>query len=221
MTEEYSGEQHVEAAAPAEAIEETSYAQESAESQKVPLDALQQERAQRQQLQDELKMIKDHMALMQAQQQQPRREEPKQFDGLEDDDVLTVGEFKKALTAKEQQYNMSLQELKMAQKHPDYQEVLTRYLPKVLESNPSLRNALQQSQDYELAYYLAKNSDAYKADNRQTKRSKEAEKMLQNAQQPGSLSSVGGSSTQSSVKNWKQMSDQEFMSQVHKNLGYV
>lgn len=216
MTDEYTGEQHSEAAAPVEAVQET---QEQA--QQVPLDALQQERAQRQQLQEEVRVLKDHFALMQAQSQ--RQQQPKQdeFNGLTDDDVLTVGEFKKALSQKERQYQMSLEELKMAQKHSDYQEVITQYLPEVLKSNPALRRSLEQSQDYELAYYLAKNSEGYKASKKEAKKSEEAKRILENTQRPGSLSAVGKAAPQSSTKNWKQMSDAEFMQQVQRNLGYV
>jgi hypothetical protein len=223
MSEEpnVSGDQ-MEAAAP---VETETLAPEEAATQKeerqVPLDALQAERAERQKLQDELKMVKDNMSLMMAQSQQKSSPAPKEeLDGLSDDDVLTVGEFKKALTAKERQYNMNLQEMRMTQKHPDYQEVVVKYLPEVLKQNPSLRNTLESSNDYELAYHLAKNSDAYKADNKRQKKNADAERIVQNAERAGTLSSVGQTSPISQAKRYSKMSDADFQKEMNRNLGY-
>lgn len=190
------------------------------EERNVPLDALQAERAERQRLQDELKMMKDNMQLFMAQQQQQPKQKQDEFNGLADDDVLTVGEFKKALSAKEQQYNMSLQELRMTQQHPDYQEVVTKYLPEVINQNPSLAKSLQETQDYELAYYLAKNSEGYKSQHKQAKRNADAERIVKNANMAGSLSSAGQTSPISEAKRYKSMSDSEFRSLMNKNLGY-
>ena len=163
-------------------------------------------------------MLKEHLALMQSNQQQsPKKDE---FDGLSDDDVLTVGEFKKALQSKEQQYQMSLQELRMTQKHPDYEQIVTQYLPEVLKQNPGLRQTLEKTQDYELAYYLAKNSDAYKEANKRAKKNADAERIVQNANRAGSLSSVGQTSPISQAKRYKDMSDADFKREMQKNLGY-
>jgi hypothetical protein len=216
--EENSGDQTVEAAVPANDVQSESQDGGSQEGQSVPLQALQAERAQRQNLQEELRVIKDHIALMQSQQlQAPAAKE--EMDGLSDDDVLTVGEFKKAFKKKEQQYQMSLQELKMTQKHPDYQDIVSQYLPEVLKTNPGLRNTLQQTQDFELAYYLAKNSDAYKSANKKAKKNVDAERIVQNSQQAGSLGSMGSNSPVSQAKRYKEMSDSEFMATVNRNIG--
>lgn len=209
--------EYMEAAAPVANVANDSLAVES--SRNVPLDALQAERAERQRLQDELKMIKDHMMLMQSSQQ---RQEPKsdEFSGLQDDDVLTVGEFKKALSQKEQTYQMTLQELRMTQKYPDYQETIAKYLPDVIKQNPSLRESLLKTQDYELAYYLAKNSDSYKKDHKKAIRNQDAERMVQNSQQTGTLAAVGNTSPISQARRYKEMSDADFIKEANKNLGY-
>lgn len=224
MSEEpqVTGDQIGDAAGPVDnAIAENDQAGAVQQDRQVPLDALQAERAERQRLQDELRMIKDNVALMMSNQQQQQRPQPKDdFDGLGDDDVLTVGEFKKALSKKERQYNMSLEEVRMTQKHPDYQEVITQYLPEVLKTNPGLQNTLQQTNDYELAYYLAKNSDAYKSSNKRAARNADAERIVQNANKSGALSSVGQTSPINEAKRYRDMSDQDFKAQVQKNLGY-
>lgn len=188
----------------------------------VPLAALQSERAHRQQLQDELKVIKDHLALMQAQQtrlSQPEAQK-EEFSGLSDDDVMTVGEYKKMTGKYAQQFQTSLAELRMQQKYPDYQQVVTKYLPEVIKNNPGLRTTLEATQDFELAYYLARNSDSYRNDNKQTQRNADAERIVQNASRAGNLSSMGQVSPINQAKRYKDMSDDEFRKVVNKNLGY-
>jgi len=215
-----SGDQ-LEAAAPVSEAQSDSQPEQAPEEQHVPLAALQSERAQRQQIQDELKMMKEHLALIQARQSTQSQPTKDEFDGLSDDDVLTVGEAKKFLDKMNKQYQGSLEELKTTQRHPDYQEIVTNYLPDVIKQNPKLANTLQMTQDYELAYYLAKNSDKYKADHKRAKKNSDAERMVQNASQPGSLSSVSQTSPINQAKRYKDMSDEEFRNEVTKNLGYA
>jgi hypothetical protein len=223
MSEEpnFSGEQNSEAAAPVVNEANEPMQQEQQMDRQVPLDALQAERAERQKLQDDLKMMKDHLTLMQANQTQPRQEMSKDdFDGLDENDVLTVKDLKRALVDKEKKFQTTIQELRMTQKYPDYQQVVTQYLPEVIKQNPSLAGTLQNSQDYELAYYLAKNSEGFKADHKKTKKNADAERIVQNANRAGSLSSVGQTSPISEAKRYKDMSDDDFKKTVQKNLGY-
>lgn len=209
-----SGE-YMEAAVPENVVHE------SIENERnVPLDALQAERAERQKLQSELQMMKDHLALMQAQSQSQSSPKKDDFSDLSDDDVLTVKDLKKTLGEKEKQFQMTISELRMTQKYPDYQQVITQYLPEVLKKNPSLRDTLSRSQDYELAYYLAKNSDEYKNQNKSAKKNADAERIVQNSSRAGSLSSIGKSSPISEAKRYKDMSENEFKSLVQKNMGY-
>jgi len=224
MSEEATstGEQMTEAAAPVDTAQSDTPHGASSEGQNVPLEALQAERAQRQGLQEELRVIKDHIALMQAQQQNmgQQQQQPQDDVGLNKDDVITYGDLEKLLSKKERQYQMSIEELKMVQKHPDYQEVVTKYLPEVLKTNPSLRNTLAETQNFELAYYLAKTSDAYKGAAKSQKKNADAERIVQNAQQAGSLSSVGSNSPLNQAKRYKDMSDDEFRKTVNRNMGH-
>ena len=215
-----SGDQNSEAAAPVVTEQSEPKIAEEKEDRQVPLDALQAERAERQKLQEELKMMKDHLAIMQAAQTRPQQQEKDEFDKLSDDDVLTVGEAKKFISKLNSQYQMGIQELRITQKYPDYQSTITKYLPEILKQNPDLRDTLQKTQDYELAYYLAKNSDAYKADHKKAKKNADAERIVQNANRAGSLSSVGQISPINEAKRYKDMSDEDFKKQVQKNLGY-
>ena len=225
MSEEInvSGEENLEAAAPLEANVEQSQPEKAVEgeAQVVPLSALQSERGQRQHLEEELRMIKDHLALMNSNQQPPPAPPKDELEGIEDSDVLTYGEAKKLLGKVQKNYQGSIEELKMNQKYPDYQEVIQKYLPEVLKTNPALRRSLEQTQDYELAYHLAKNSDDYKTQKKTQKKSLDAQRIVENSEQAGSLSSLGGTSPISQAKRYKDMKDDEFRELVNRNLGVV
>jgi hypothetical protein len=217
---QFSGETNAEAAAQVDNVQSEQYTSVEQQGGQVPLEALQAERAQRQGLQDELRVIKDHLALMQAQQSQNSQQAAKDpMDSMSDDDVLTVGEAKRYLSKMTQQTQTSIQELKMTQQNPDYNDVVTKYLPEVLKNNPKLRKILMDTQDYELAYYLAKNSDEYKSSNKKEKKNADAERIVQNSQNVGSLSSVGSSSTMNTARRYKEMSDADFQKIANRNLG--
>ena len=81
------------AAEPVAVGNEQSHAEHSPDM--VPVTALQAERRERQQLQEQNKLLQDHMSLMQANHQEAPK--PDQYAGMSDDDVLTVGEAKKFL----------------------------------------------------------------------------------------------------------------------------
>jgi|SRR3990172_1834530 len=183
----------------------------------VPVSALQAERKERQALQENLKMLQDHVSLLQANQVQPKSEP---YHGLADDDVLTVGEAKKFIGSMQKDYRENISELRMTQKYQDYTEVISKYLPEVIQANPSLRDTLNVDPNkYETAYILARNSESYRKAKHERKKSADAERIVQNASKPGSLSAMGSASPQSHTGNWKSMSDDEFMKHVHKHLG--
>jgi len=219
-----SGDQNLEAAVPPsvesnQVQPEQTVSNDAPEGQSVPLSALQSERTKRQSMEDELRMIKEHLALSQVKQSTSTQKPKDDFEGLDDGDVMTVGEFKKLSTGMANQFKITIEELKMAQKHPDYQDVITKYLPDVLKQNPGLQSTLQKTQDYELAYYLAKNSESYRSENKKSKKSADAQRIVENANKAGSLSSMGSTSPISQAKRYKDMSDSEFLEQVNRHLG--
>jgi hypothetical protein len=218
-----SGDQNLEAAVPpfTETNQDQSEPPEGniPQEQNVPLSALQSERAKRQETEDELRMVKDHLALSQVNRSQPQQAAKDDFEGLEDGDVMTIGEFKKLTGSMASGFKMTIEELKMAQKNPDYQNVITKYLPEILKTNPGLKNTLQKTQDYELAYYLAKNSDAYRKENKAIKKSADAQRIVANSQKASSLSSTGPTSPVSQAKRYSSMTDSEFMQEVNRHMG--
>jgi hypothetical protein len=207
MDEDYStpsGEEFMEAAAPVTEVNEVP------QEQSVPLSALQAERSQRQQLQQEMEMIRNHLSLMQSNQQQSPDD---------DGDIITKGDLKKMLQAKENEFNTRMSEIQIAHKYSDYEDIVTKYLPEVIKENPRLLNVLKDANDPELAYMLAKKSDAYIRDSRKTKKHDDAERILRNAASSGSLAAVGSNSPISQAKSYKTMSDEEFRQEMNKNLG--
>jgi hypothetical protein len=210
---ESSGEVSEVAAPLVNEVEEShvSEAVESHEEKTVPLVALQSERDKRQKLEEDLRYVKEHLALLSANKTNSVPEDD--FEKLSDDDVLTVRDFKKLSG----NLAISLEELKIAQKYPDYNEVISTYLPEVIKQSPKIRDTLQKTQDFELAYYLAKNSEGYREKNSNAKKSLEAKKIIENSNKAGSLSSMGSVSPISQAKRYKEMSDEEFLREVNSN----
>jgi len=214
-----TGEKIADAAGPEVAVQEQPQADTQQQSEMVPVTALQAERRERQQLQEQMKMLQDHITLMQA-NQQPQAQKQEEMEGLADDDVLTVGEAKKFLGKIQQNYQTSVEELRVQQKYTDYNEIVTKYLPDVIAKNPALKSTLQNDANrYELAYFLAKNSDNYRETNKQAKKSVDAQRIVANGQKTGSLSSVGSTAPKSQIGSYKGMSDAEFMKLANKNTG--
>jgi hypothetical protein len=216
MSEEQNTGEQVGDAVPVESVAEQSHTEEA---KMVPLDALKSEREQRQKMQEELQVMKDHMMLMQNQQTKIDNQRKEEESKANDDDILTVGEVKKLRQQDRKEFEMSISELRMTHKHNDYNDVITNYLPEVLKQNPNLRKSLEQSQDFEMAYYLAKNSEAYRNANKKTKVSSDAEKIMKNSESSGSLSGIGSSATMNEAKRYKSMSDDEFKQLTNKNMG--
>lgn len=213
-----TGEVSTDAAGPVDVAPEQPAAEQQPEM--IPVAALQAERRERQQLQEQNKMLQDHMALMQSNQQTQAAPKQDEYAGLSDDDVLTVGEAKKFLGSMEQKNQATIAELRVQQKYADYNDVVTKYLPEVVSKNPSLAATLQSDPNkYELAYYLAKNSDSYRSTKHETKKSSDAQRIVENGQRAGNLSAVGSTSPQSVVSNIKNMSDADFMKMANRNMG--
>lgn len=197
--------------------------QTTEQEQMVPVSALQAERRERQQLQEQQKLLQDHLQLLQANMEKSSSTKKEdEFEGLTDNDVLTVGEAKKFMNQYSQQQSLQIEELKMVQSHPDYNEVVRKYLPEVLKNEPETKDLIQRaSNPYKAAYFLAKRSDAYLKDQGEKSRSPEAQKAESNLSQAGSLSQVGSGVSSMPGQTYKAMSDDDFRKLVNKNLGYA
>jgi len=215
-----TGETVAVAAEPEAVVQGQSQAENVQSPDMVPVTALQAERRERQQLQEQNKLLQDHMTLMQA-NTTPQSAPQDGMAAMSDDDVLTVGEAKKFLGQIQNNYQTSVEELRVQTKYKDYNDVVTKYLPDVIKNNPGLKATLKNDPNkHELAYYLAKNSDSYRGANHEAKKSSDAQRIVENGQRAGSLSAVGNTSPQSQVSNIKNMSDKDFMMMANKNRGH-
>lgn len=207
-----------EAAVQSDTVQQQSVQQ--SEEQQVPLSALQAERRERQQLQENVKLMQDHMALLQANNQKVQ-EKQNEFSGMSDNDVLTVGEAKKFMQDFTRKQELAVEELRMSQSNKDYDEVVRKYLPEVLKTDPDLKDVILSAPNpYKVAYHLAKRSDSYLKDKSSESRSPEAKQAVQNLNRPGNLSSVGSTASSSQASGYKQMSDKDFKALVNKNRGF-
>lgn len=146
-----------------------------------------------QELKEEMKLMRDHLALLNRRNQAPVAQE-EYVDPID------------KLTKEQQQLRVELAEAKMIAKHNDFEEIITRYLPEAIKEEPSIANWLTPT-DYDKAYYLAKKSSAYLRDKafKPKAANKEPEKI-------GSISGVGSATAGSSEPNFLTMSDEQFMS---------
>lgn len=194
-------------------------ANQSSQEQLVPVSALQAERRERQQLQDTVKMMQDHMQLLQS-KAVPMQQNNNELNGLSDNDVLTIGEAKKFMNDFTRKQELAVEELKMTQVHPDYHEVVTKYLPDAIKNDRDLKDMIMSaSNPYKAAYFIAKKSDSYMMDQRTQNRSPEAKQVHQNISRAGNLSQTGSVSASVPQTDYKRLSDNDFKALAARNRG--
>lgn len=161
--------------------------------------------------------------------QQPEAPKAKKmFDGMEDSDVPNVGELRKAWGERESAYNEKLEELQVANMHPDYAEVLGKYGKHLAETDPVFLQGLRGAENKALfAYQYAKKEqriqqleEAMKNTPASTpsQQSINAQKIVENSRKPGTLSQAGGQGALSKKDYYETMSDQEFMKMANKHM---
>jgi hypothetical protein len=167
----------------------------------------------------------EELERMMQQKTAPPIEEPDEFDKLDPDDVLTVGQAKnlarkfaskeaaeaakKAIQEYAQQQYVSQDETRMRAKHEDYDYVIENFAIPAINNDPVLAYKIQQSKNpAEAAYKWAKMSDQFEGNMTEQKTSPKAEKILKNTQRPVS-SAASGSPLKSQADSYAKMSPQE------------
>lgn len=165
------------------------------------------------------------------------RQEPvkSEFDDLQDDDFITVAKYRRIqeqqkhqLREQEEAYRLKLSEMETRVKNPDYDEVMERYSIPLIKENKNFARAFQAAEDkaafaYELGRMMR---DAQVREEqpiqRQMSPQQKADRILQNASKPGTLSSArGGQPSLSKAEYYAKMSDAEFNKMVAENLDSV
>ena len=177
-------------------------------------------KAERESEKKEYQLQLDMLRANMAQQQQPTQHQERKFlDGMKDDDVPSVGELRKEWDQKEAMYQGRLEELQVAQMHPDYAEVMEKYLAPLVKQKPYLAEGIQGARNKaQYAYELAKMAQQMQDHQVQTTKSENAQRIVENSRKPGTLSQAGGQGALSKADYFASMSDQEFMKMASRNL---
>lgn len=164
--------------------------------------------------------------LSQLQQAQTGR---KNFlDGMQDNDIPNAGELRRAFEEREGQYQARIEELQFAQHHPDYADVLNKQATKLAQTDPLFIEGLKSaSNKAQFAYSYAKKEmelqqlrDAVRAQSA-PKVSETAQRIVQNASKPGTLSQTGGQTVLSKADYYASMSDKDFHALAAKHLEQI
>jgi hypothetical protein len=134
------------------------------------------------------------------------------FDDRTGDDIITVDDFNKAMSEKEQAYNSQIAELKIQTRYRDYSDVVNKYgknLP------AAMKQAIMTAQDpYETAYEACKNSAAYARDNQAEHAN--VKKINENLSKPGNASAAGSSASLSGASKYASMSSNDILAMSRK-----
>jgi len=166
----------------------------------------------------QLDLLRANMA-PQTQQSASQSQERKFLDGMKEDDIPNVGELRREWDHKESMYQARLEELQFAQSHPDYAEVLDKFLVPLVKQKPHLARGIQASDHPSLmAYELGKMAQAAMERQEAATVNQNAQRIVDNAKKPGTLSQAGGQSALSQADYYASMSDRDFMKLASRNL---
>lgn len=206
-----------------EASERQPPVQEVPSSQELNFRALREEVEKIKQEKEELRRNLDSIRANQ-QQQEPRQPERQMFEGMDDSDIPNVKDIRAAWQEREAEYVERIQELQVAQSHPDYNEVMEKYTTPLLKEKPHLVEGLMGSSNKAMfAYELGKMAQGMRQEPppQPDIQSKNAQKIVENARKPGTLSGAGGQGALSKADYYASMSDTEFMALAGRHLDSI
>jgi hypothetical protein len=228
-----SGETQREAAALADSLTSQAVSGSQQQTDNVPVHVVQAIREELRAEKEKNETFRNHMQMMQWQNQAPPQQQTNPFDNQDPEDSIKIKDARRMMSDFEQRTNSQLAEIKLASRTPDYKDVIQKYLPKAAQEDPELLDEIKYAKNpYKAAYQAAKSSSAYLADmaalnNRSSNQSQEkaprvdpeAERMVKNSKQSGNLASVGNNSNASGQHpSYSQMSDDDFRKLKAKNL---
>jgi len=174
---------------------------------------------------------------LRAQMHQAHKQEQKNaLDDQSDDDLLTVGKYRQTVREMQEQHQRELQQLRVEQEemkarvqYSDYDEVMEKYSIPLLKTNRDFARAFQASENkanfaYELGLMaMAKQNASQPAPEPVAPEpSRNAQRMVENARKPGTLSNArGGQASLSKADYWATCSEADFQKELAKNLAEV
>jgi hypothetical protein len=168
-------------------------------------------------------------------QRQPESPRKRAIDEISNDDLVTGAQFKQIMQEREAEYQLMMGELQAKAKYSDYDEVTAKYGVPLIEQEPDLAQGFLAAPNKANYLYkigrMAKQEADYQRMLQEQQRPQEveppqpsvkAQRMIENAKKPGTLSNaVGGSSQMSQADYIASMTDAEFYAYVQKNLAEV
>jgi len=186
--------------------------------------------AERRRYEQELFEMKYQLNQQMQSQKQP---EKSALDGLDNSDLMTVEAYKKAQHEQQMRYQEELNTLRYENlenrarlQHSDYNEVMEKYSIPFLRENRDFARAFQAAENpAEFAYQLGRMQQGTQSAPQhvvETQARENAERIVQNARKPGTLSSArGGQPSLSKADYYASMSESDFAQFVQRNLEQV
>lgn len=144
------------------------------------------------------------------------------FEGMQESDIPNVKEIRQAWEQRESEYQQRIEELQVAQQYPDYAEVIEKFALPLVKEKPHLAEGIQGVRNKAMfAYELGKMAQSMQKIPSQAEapqRSSDAQRIVENARKPGTLSQAGGQGALSKADYYASMSDREFMQMATRNL---
>ena len=161
-------------------------------------------------LRNELNQLKGYVSsLVNAQQPQDQGF----FQGREKDDLLSVGEVESYVSTvvgkKERELNSTIDMLQVQGRDPEFRQKIEAYQQYLTESQK--RAILQSTNPWSDAYEAVVNSAAYYKDQITKQNDPKAQRIMQNASKPASLSSMGSAASLDRSGHWENMSDEQII----------
>lgn len=125
------------------------------------------------------------------------------LEGMEDDDVVTVKDVRKAMAGQQDQMKALVVALDTKSSYPDFNSVVNKYAPILAKERPDLAAAIRSSGNPALLLYESikllpqyqkdiAEGQIKNADGKDKNLSEEAKKLLENQGKPGAASGAGG-----------------------------
>lgn len=179
--------------------------------------------AERREHQLQLEMVRANAQRQPEQAPQPKR----MFDGMDDSDVPNVKEIRQAWEQREAEYQSRIEELQVAQQYPDYAEVIEKFALPLVKEKPHLAEGIQGARNKAMfAYELGKMAQRMQQTQAPVEpqaplKSLDAQRIVENARKPGTLSQAGGQGALSKADYYATMSDKEFLQMAARNLEQI
>ena len=195
-------------------------------------------RAKEKEMEAELSRLREEQAYLKGQFDSRKESEPQpknEMDSLDPDDLLSVSQGRKLVEDMKRQYEDQIADMRLEQEEnrirsqfSDYDEVLEKYSIPLLKTNPDFANGFRTAQNKaQYAYQIGKGQmlenklQEMEKVQAEPQRSR-AERIVENARRPGTLSSArGGQPKLSQADYWAALSDSDFAKEAQKNLGEI